>query len=83
MDVVQSLPMKRTHRLTAIIEREGRKYVALCPEYDIASQGRSIEEARDNLREALELFLETADPKEVKKRLHDEVLVTGVEVAVG
>jgi predicted RNase H-like HicB family nuclease len=47
-------------RLTAIIEREGDGYVALCTELDIASQGDSIEHARDNLREALELFFETA-----------------------
>lgn len=68
---------------TAIIEREGDCYVALCPEVDIASQGGSIEEARENLREALELFFETASPDEVKQRLHEDVDVTRVEVAVG
>lgn len=46
--------------LTAIIEREGDGYVLLCPELDIASQSESIEQARANLREALELFFETA-----------------------
>ena len=45
-----------TKHLTAIIEREGDGYVSLCPEVDIASQGATVEEARDNLREALELF---------------------------
>jgi predicted RNase H-like HicB family nuclease len=69
-------------KLTAIIEREDDGYVSLCPELDIASQGDSIEEARDNLREALELFFETASPAEVKQRLHGEVFVTQVEVAV-
>ena len=39
--------------MTAIIEREEIGYSALCPEYDIASQGATIEEARDNLVEAL------------------------------
>jgi predicted RNase H-like HicB family nuclease len=34
---------KRTHQLTAIIEREGDGYVALCPELDIASQGDTVE----------------------------------------
>ena len=47
-------------QLTAIIEREGDGYVSLCPEVDVASQGDTIEEARENLREALELFFETA-----------------------
>jgi predicted RNase H-like HicB family nuclease len=70
-------------QLTAIIEREDDGYVALCPELDLASQGHTIEEARENLREALELFFETASDEEVKRRLHDEVYVTRLEVAVG
>jgi predicted RNase H-like HicB family nuclease len=71
-----------THKLTAIIEREGDGYVSLCPELDIASQGDSIEQARENLKEALELFFETASRKEIKKRLHHDIFVTQVEVAV-
>ena len=70
-------------KLTAIIEHEGDGYVSLCPELDIASQGNSVEEARDNLREALELFFETASPEEQKNRLRGDVFVTQVEVAVG
>ena len=45
-----------TRQWTAIIEREGDSYVALCPELDIASQGATVAEARKNLQEALELF---------------------------
>ena len=59
-----------THKLTAIIEREGDGYVSLCPELDIASQGDTVEQARENLKEALELFFETASRKEIKKRLN-------------
>lgn len=70
-------------QLTAIIEREGDGYVSLCPELDIASQGDTIEKARDNLREALELFFEAASPEEIQQRLHEEVYVTHVEVVVG
>jgi predicted RNase H-like HicB family nuclease len=73
--------MKR--QLTAIIEREGDGYVALCPELDIASQGDTIQEARENLREALELFFESASPREIQERLRGEVYVTQVEVGVG
>lgn len=69
-------------RLTAIIEREDDAYVALCPEYDVASQGGTIEEARENLVEALTLFFECADPAEVNRRFRPEVLVTQVEVKV-
>jgi len=73
----------QTRQLTAIIEREGDGYVALCPEVDVASQGTTIEEARVNLIEALELFFETADPSEIQSRTHSEVFVTQLEVAVG
>lgn len=68
-------------KLTAIIEREEEGYVALCPELDIASQGDSIEEAKDNLKEALELFFETASPAEIGQRLHDEIYITHLEIA--
>jgi predicted RNase H-like HicB family nuclease len=73
----------KTRPLTGIIEREGDGYVALCPEADVASQGATIGEARANLIEALELFFETADASEIESRLHDEVFVTRLEVAVG
>ncbi len=75
--------MKKIQQLTAVIEREGEGYVSLCPELDIASQGDTVEEARDNLREALELFFETASPSEIQGRLHNEVYVTRLEIAVG
>ncbi len=72
-----------TRQLTAIIEREGNEYVSLCPELAIASQGETVEQARENLREALELFFECASPEEVKTRLHSELYITQLEVAVG
>ena len=72
-----------TKQLTAIIEREEGGYVALCPELDIASQGETVAEARDNLIEALELFFEVASEAEIAERMHDEVYITRVEIAVG
>ena len=68
---------------TAIIEKEGNQYVALCPELDVASQGTTVEEATANLKEAVELFLECADSKEIKRRLHTQVFVTRFEAAHG
>jgi predicted RNase H-like HicB family nuclease len=59
-------PMIR--RYTTTIECEDDIYVALAPELDIASQGRSASEARNNLKEAIELFLESASPIEVQSR---------------
>ena len=72
-----------SHSYTAILEREGDMYVALCPELDVASQGATVEEATANLKEAVELFLECADPEEVKRRLHTEVFVTRFEAVHG
>lgn len=70
-------------QMTAIIEREGSGYVSFCPELDIASQGDTVQEARENLREALELFFETASAEEIQQRLHDEIYITRLEIAVG
>ncbi len=64
---------------TAILEKEGDLFVALCPELDIASQGVTVEEATANLKEAVELFLECADPEEIRQRLHSEIFVTHFE----
>ena len=72
-----------TRRLTAIVERYGDGYVAFCPEFDIASQGETVVEARDALAEAVALFLEAAPADEVDRRLRGEVYVTQIEVAVG
>jgi predicted RNase H-like HicB family nuclease len=74
--------MAQLQQFTAVIEREEDGYVALCPELDIASQGDTVEEARINLIEAIELFFELADPSEIKNRLHSEVFVTQVAVPV-
>ncbi len=70
------------YQFTAVIEREGDGYAALCPELDVASQGDTVDQARNNLREAVELFLECAAPEEISGRLHNEVYVTRLEVAV-
>ena len=75
--------MSKNLQFTAILEKEGAGYVSLCPELDIASQGETIEEAKANLKEAIQLFFEHASDKEVTHRLHEEVFVTRVEVAVG
>jgi len=62
--------MKRT--LTAVVIREDEGFVALCPEVDVASQGATLEEAKRNLQEAVELFFECASPEEIQKRLSNE-----------
>jgi len=68
---------------TAVLEKEGDLYVALCPELDVASQGATVEEATANLKEAVELFLECADPEEIKQRMHSGIFVTTFEATHG
>jgi predicted RNase H-like HicB family nuclease len=71
----------KTLNLTAVLEREGDGFVSLCPELDVASQGRTVEEALANLKEAVELFLECAAPEEVRQRYKGELFVTRFEAA--
>jgi predicted RNase H-like HicB family nuclease len=73
------VPMERVE----LIEREDDGYVAFCPELDIASRGDTVDAAAGNLREALELFFETANESEVRDRLHREVYVTHFDLKVG
>jgi predicted RNase H-like HicB family nuclease len=68
-------------RLTAVIEKEGKWYVATCPELGVASQGRSFDEAESMIQEAVELLLDEADDAEIKRRLNRGVRVKQLELA--
>ena len=70
-------------KLTAIIHKEDNMYVALCPELDIASQGYTIDETKNNLKEAISLFFECASKEEIDERLFsEEFYITPIEVAI-
>ena len=64
-------------------ESVGGAYVARCPRLDVASQGLTVAEARENLAEALALFFETASSSEIDQRLSGEIYVAQIEVTVG
>ncbi len=66
-------------KLTAIINKEEDMYVALCPELDIASQGNTIEEAKDNLKEAVSLFLECASKEEIAEKYSEDIYISARE----
>lgn len=72
--------MKQT--LTAILTREDGGFVALCPEVDVASQGATVEEAKANLKEAVELFFECASGSEIEQRMASESFISTMEVQV-
>ena len=69
-------------RFTAILHKEEDMYVALCPELDIASQGYTIEEAKENLKEAVSLFFECASKEEIEERLSEDLYITPIEVSI-
>jgi predicted RNase H-like HicB family nuclease len=77
-DAMQSSLDILGERFTAIIEREGDGFVSFCPELDVTSQGDTIEEARANLREAVELLLETAPAEEITRRRQSHAAATGL-----
>ena len=62
-------------QLTAIIERDDDWFVATCPEVDVVSQGKTIEDARSNLLEAVEGFFEVASPSEIRRRFKKETYI--------
>ncbi|HMD30793.1 MAG TPA: type II toxin-antitoxin system HicB family antitoxin [Candidatus Acidoferrales bacterium] len=68
------------YRFSAVITKEEDGYVAHCPELDVTSQGKDVESARANLREAIELYLESWGPPEANS-IQDEPFWTFVEVS--
>ncbi len=74
--------MKSFQNFTAIIEKEDDTYVALCPELDVASQGATVEEAKNNLQEAIELLIEHASKSELEFRLKKDLFITNMQIAI-
>jgi predicted RNase H-like HicB family nuclease len=54
---------RRSLEFSSVVTKEGKWYVAECPELEIASQGKTVELALKNLREAIELYLQDEDAK--------------------
>ena len=74
--------MKSFQNFTAIIEKEDNTYVALCPELDVASQGATVEEAKNNLQEAIELLIQHASKSELDLRLKKDLFITNMQIAI-
>ncbi len=68
-------------KFTAVITKEGKWYVAHCVELDVVSQGKTIEEAQTNLKEAVELYLESFDVDSIPES-NGEVIFYPFEVAI-
>ncbi len=63
-------------KFSAIIRKGEKQYVALCPELDVVSQGKTIDAALKNLHEAVELYLED----EPVDSAPEEIFITQIEV---
>ena len=64
-------------KYNVIIQKEEDWYVAKCLDNNVASQGKTIEEAMKNLKEALELYIQDEHPEKPK-----EIFITTLEVAI-
>ena len=64
-------------KLTIIIRKGERQYLALCPELDVVSQGYTIEEAMNNIKEAIGLYIEVSG---LPDGSNNEIMVTSIEV---
>jgi predicted RNase H-like HicB family nuclease len=81
LDVDKLMQVSKTLELSAVVRREDGLYVALCPEFDVASQGKSVEEALRNLKEALELYLEDGDVEKPSDAEAPIVTIVKVDVS--
>jgi predicted RNase H-like HicB family nuclease len=68
-------------RLTAIVRKGEKQYVALCPEVDVVSQGYTVEESLSNLKEAVNLYIEEMGVPEGVG--NEEVIITQIGVKSG
>ncbi|MEW6215097.1 MAG: type II toxin-antitoxin system HicB family antitoxin [Nitrospirota bacterium] len=72
-----------SYKVSIVIEKDEYGYYAYCPELEgCQSQGDSIEEVIANIKEAIELYLETLSEEEIKESLSKEILTTTLEVQV-
>jgi predicted RNase H-like HicB family nuclease len=74
---------KMSYKVSIVIEKDEHGYYAYCPELEgCQSQGDSFEEVITNIKEAIELYLETLSEEEIKESLSKEILTTTLEVQV-
>ncbi|MBC8175364.1 MAG: type II toxin-antitoxin system HicB family antitoxin [Candidatus Marinimicrobia bacterium] len=72
-----------TYKVNTVIEKDEHGYYAFCPELKgCHTQGDTLEEVMDNIREAIGLYLETLSKEEKKLYLSQEIFTTALEVEV-
>ena len=72
-----------SHKVGVVIEKDEHGYYAYCPELEgCQTQGDSLEEVLSNIKEAIELYLETLSEEERNASLSKEILTTTLEVDI-
>jgi predicted RNase H-like HicB family nuclease len=72
-----------SYKVSIVIEKDEHGYYAYCPELEgCQTQGDTFEEVMANIKEAIELYIETMSPEEIKESLSKEILTTSLEVMV-
>jgi len=73
-----------SYKVNVVIEKDEYGYYAYCPELEgCQTQGETLEEILANIKEAIELYLETLSKEDIKALLSNEILTTSLEVQVG
>jgi len=73
-----------TYKVNVVIEKDENGYYAYCPELDgCQTQGDTMEDALVNIKEAIDLYLETLSEDEIRTFLSKDILTTSLEVKVG
>jgi predicted RNase H-like HicB family nuclease len=76
--------MSKLYKVNVMIEKDENGYYAYCPELEgCQSQGNTFEEVLSNIKEAIELYVETLSEEEIKEYLSKEILTTSLEVKIG
>ena len=73
-----------SYKVNVIVEKDEHGYYAYCPELEgCQTQGDSLEETLENIKEAIGLYLDTLSEDEIKDFLSKEILTTSLQVQVG
>ena len=71
-------------KVSIVIEKNESGYYAFCPELEgCQTQAESLDEVMVNIKEAIELYLETLPDEEITACLSKEIFTTSLEVQVG
>lgn len=71
------------YNVNVIYKKDEHGYYVFCPQLEgCQSQGDTFKEARTNIQEAVELYLETLTKDEIAERFSHEVITSSLEIAI-